>query len=456
MRYAVAGGGIAGLAAAWELTGSDPAAEVVVYEPGRLGGKIHTPDFEGRPVDAGPDAFLTRVPEAVQLCAELGLADELLAPAAGSSMVWWGQRLRPLPAGLVLGVPGKVSAIVRSGILSPLGAARAGLDLVLPRTDIAEDVSVYDLVARRFGKEVALRLVDPLVGGIHAGRADELSAAATVPQLLAAARKSRSLLLALRGTSPSGATGPIFLTPRDGLGRMVAVLVERLVERGVAFRDVAVRYVRPAPGGGVTLDGGERYDGAVVAAPAPAAAGIVEGMAPDASAGLRLVDYASVALVTMSFAASSVPAPEGVNGFLVPRSAGRLMTACSFASNKWPHWSEPGTSVVRLSAGRFRDHRALDLDDETLVDRLAGELGAALGRSLPEPTSTRVARWPAAFPQYTVGHLERVASIETSLRAASPAVALAGSSYRGSGIPACIGSGRRAARAVIAAGVPAT
>ena len=444
------GSGIAGLAAAWELTSRSSDASVTVFDPGPPGGKIRTTQFEGRAVDEGPDAFLTRVPEAVQLCAELGITGELVGPAAGSSMVWWGGRLRPLPDGLVLGVPGRLSAIARSGILSPFGALRAGLDLLLPRTEIPDDLSVYDLVAARFGKEVATRLVDPLVGGIHAGRTDELSASATVPQLVSAARRSRSLLLALRTMGSAGPTGPVFLTPRLGLGRMVEVLVSKLKERGATFANRAVGPLAPTAGGGISVDGGDRYDGVVLAAPAPAAAGLVDAVSPSAATGLREIDHASVVVVTMSFPAGSVPVPEGVNGFLVPRTAGRLMTACSFASAKWPHWGTAGRTLVRLSAGRSGDERAIGLGDDTLVERLSEELGIALSQRLPAPDSARVTRWAGSFPQYSVGHSRRVASIDAALASDQPGIALAGAAYRGAGIPACIGSGRRAAGILLA------
>lgn len=453
MRVAVIGGGIAGLAAAWELVSRQPDTAVTVFDPGPLGGKIRTTDVEGRPVDEGPDAFLTRVPDAVALCAELGLSDELVAPAAGTSMLWWGDRLRPLPEGLVLGVPRRLDAIARSGLLSPLGIVRAGLDLVLPRRPLGpdDDLSVFDLVASRFGAEVATRLVDPLVGGIHAGRTDELSAVATVPQLVAVARRSRSLLLGLRSQAAAAPTGPIFLTPRAGAGRLVEVLVDRLAAAGVRFVEAPVATVGSAGGTGVALDGDARFDAAVIAAPAPVAAGLVAGADPAAAAGLRAIEHASVVLTTMTFPADAVGAPAGVNGFLVPRAAGHLTTACSFGSAKWPHWSAPDRAILRVSAGRHRDDRALHLDDTALVDRLVAELGAALGRPLPSPSTARVSRWPDAFPQYTVGHLARVSAIEAALATTLPAVRLAGSAYRGSGIPACIGSGRRAAAALLAA-----
>jgi oxygen-dependent protoporphyrinogen oxidase len=446
VRVAVIGGGIAGLAAAWELR---DRAEVTVFEPGHLGGRLQTGTFAGQPTDLGADAFLTRVPEAVALCDELGLGDELVAPAAGRTLLWWRGRLRPLPDGLVLGVPRRLGPLLRSGLLSPLGMARAGLDLVLPRAAVPDDVAVWDLVARRFGRQVASRLVDPLLGSIHAGRTEELSAAATAPQLLAAARRSRSLLLGLRasGAAATGG-GPLFLTPRGGIATLADRLVDALVGHGVGIVAQPVAAVRFAAGGGVEIAPiGEHYDAAVLAVPAPVAAGLLGDVAPR---GLPAITATSVALVTMAFADGELPVPEGVNGVLVSREEGRLMTACSFASNKWPQRTTPGLSVVRVSTGWSGDDRPDRITDEALVGRLSAELGAALGAgTVPGPVEWQVNRWPASFPRYLPGHLGRVAAIESELAARAPAVALAGSSYRGAGIPACIGSGRRAALALL-------
>lgn len=189
----------------------------------------------------------------------------------------------------------------------------------------------------------------------------------------------------------------------------------------------------------------ETFDAAVVATPASQAARLLGGPAGEGLAG---VESASVAVVTMAFDGGVVP-PPGVNGFLVPRGQGRLMTACSFGSRKWPHWAAPGIEVVRLSAGRAGDDPATGhqaLDDDVLTGRLAEELAAALGADLPSPVAVRVSRWPDSFPQYPPGHLRRIEAVEDALAKSAPAVVLAGSAYRGAGIPACIASGRRAAR----------
>jgi oxygen-dependent protoporphyrinogen oxidase len=438
LSFAVVGGGIAGLAAAWDLR---HLGNVTVFEPGPLGGSIRTSPFENHPVDEGADAFLTRVPDAVKLCGELGLEGELVAPGVGSSAIWSAGRLRRLPGGLVLGVPRQMSGLVRSRILSPFGVARAALDLVLPRRLSPGSLSVRDLVADRFGFQVADRLVDPLVGGIHAGWTGELGAAEVIPQIVAAAERSRSLLLGLR-SGPEGGGGPIFLAPRAGLGRLIECLVESLRESGVRFVVGAAEQIRSDRGGIVHVDPFPAdFDAVVVATPGRVTARL---LGPDEVIdALAAVPTASVVLTVLSLPDTDVP-PD-LNGFLVPRGEKRLMTACSFASNKWPHWAEPGRALVRISAGRHRDQAALDLDDDALVDRLLSELGEALGTPVSAGTA-RVSRWPDAFPQYRVGHAAVVTSVEERLGRLHPRVALAGSTYRGSGIPACIASGRRAAR----------
>jgi oxygen-dependent protoporphyrinogen oxidase len=315
------------------------------------------------------------------------------------------------------------------------------------------------LIAARLGAEVADRLVDPLLGGIHAGTTAELSAEATAPQLLDAARSSRSLLLGLRRLAAAGTDGPTFLAPRQGMQALSDRLVTALQERGVGFEPVAVSGLRSLPGGQLALEpASETFDGAILAVPAAVAADLLEpdGAAGAAAPGLRTIPTASVVLTTLAYRADELALPPGASGFLVPKEEGRLLTACSFGSSKWPHWSEPGsskwphwsepgTAILRASAGRAHDDRPFQLDDARLVERVQEEVAEALG-ARATPTAWRVHRWPGSFPQYTVDHLERVATIEAALRRALPRVTLAGASYRGSGIPACIASGRRASR----------
>jgi oxygen-dependent protoporphyrinogen oxidase len=440
----VVGGGIAGLAAAWELVTGAGSADVTVFDPGQLGGCLQTAPFAGHPVDTGPDAFLGRVPDAIRLARELGVEAELVEPSAQRALLWTGGHLRHLPDGLVLGAPARLGPLLSSRILSPAGILRAGLDLILPATPWPEDVSVASLVGRRFGRQVAERLVDPLVGSIHAGDTSELSVEATVPQLAEAARSHRSLLLGLRRL-PSGSPGPIFLAPRAGMSRLVDRLVEALAASGVTFESLAVTAVGRENGGRVFVEPAGSFNAAVVATKASVTAQIVKHSTPEAAARLASIPAASVVLVTLAYPRAELEVPARVSGLLVPRGEGRLMTACSFGSAKWPHWSDPDTMILRVSAGRSGDERALQLPDDSLVDQLQSEVGLALGTQ-SAPMAWRVSRWPEAFPQYKPGHLELVAQIESRLQRSLPSVVLAGASYRGSGIPSCIASGRRAGR----------
>ncbi len=448
------GGGIAGLAAAWELACAGRGA-VTVFEPGRIGGKIRTSTFSDRPVDEGPDAFLVRTPEATDLCAEIGL-DDLVAPSAGRTLLWTGGRLRRLPDGLVLGAPGRLAPVVRSGLLGPLGLARAALDLVLPATPPDGDVSVGQLVAGRFGRQVATRLVEPLLGGIHAAALEELSAELTAPQLLAAARRHRSLLLGLRAQAAAAGppAGPIFLAPAGGTGRLVERLEKALRRAGVGFSPEEVTAVRAGPPGEggepvevTTASGRHRFGAAVVAVPAPVAGRL---LGPDGPDDLGRIPFTSVAVLTVALPDGSWTPPAGFNGFLVPHDEHRLVTACSFFSSKWPAIAGPGRPIVRLSAGHSQDRRVDTLSDEELTARLLGELQQAIGQQVA-PVETRLSRWPAAFPLYRPGHGALVERIGQELAACSSRLVLAGASYGGAGIPACIRSGRAAARQLLTA-----
>lgn len=449
-RVAVVGGGITGLAAAWELLRW--GAEVMVLESSeRLGGKIVTDDIGGHLVDLGPDAFVARTSEVTDLCRELGLEDDLVSSATDHAAVWVGGRLRPLPRDILLGVPTRLGSLARSRILSPAAVARAALDGVLPRGRRKEgdgDLSVGDLVAARLGRQVHDRLVDPLFGGIHAGPSKDLSVRATAPQLAAAA-SARSLMRGVRAERGDQAK-PSFHSLRGGLGQLVDRLVEELRAGGAIIH-------LESPVQSVPVEGA---DATIVATPAHVTAGLVATASPDAAAELRSIDHASVSVTVLAYPASAFPEPPDGSGFLVPQSEDHLITACSFASSKWPHWAEPNEVVLRVSAGRFGDERALEMKDVELVQRLHNELVEVLHLT-EAPIRARVTRWVEAFPQYRVGHIERVASMEAALRRDLPGVEVVGAAYRGLGITTCITQGRAAARRVLAsiiagqaAGVP--
>ena len=433
------GGGVTGLATAYYLR--QAGAAVTVVEAGdRLGGKIQTLDLGGVPVEAGPDTFLARVPWAVDLCRELGLGDELIAPATGKAFLWTGGRLKPLPERHVLGVPTALRPLLASGVLSTAGVARACLDLVLPRMNLGPDPSVAAVVGRRMGRQTLERLVEPLVGGINAGRADALSVAATARPIAEAAARSRSLVLGLRRATP-GPGGPVFLGLAGGLGRLVDRLAEELDD--IRLKTV-VDHVT-AGDGGYTLRGpGIEADAVVVTVPSFAAAGMLASLSPAAAGLMAEIRHASVVTATLAYPPSAVPRPLEGAGMLVPRVEGRLVTACTWSTSKWPALAAGGMVLLRASAGRDGDDRAMELPDEEVVRRVHDELAPVLGlRGRPE--ASLVSRWPRGFPQYDVGHRARVDAIEAALAADAPGVFVAGAAYRGLGIAACVEQARRAA-----------
>jgi oxygen-dependent protoporphyrinogen oxidase len=433
-RVAVVGGGITGLAAAYELRAQAPDAEIVVFEEtDRLGGKVATTTFAGRAIDEGADAFLARVPWGLELCQELGIDTELVSPAQQSAYVWFDEALRRLPTGLVLGVPTDLDAVAASGIVTERVVVQPSAAPLPPDTDIA----VGALVRAQLGDAVFERLVDPLLGGINAGDGDRLSLRAAAPQLAAAAERDRDLVAALRNQPPPAA-GPVFYAPVGGMGAIVDALIESLTANGVELRREA----------SVDDLGVLEADRVVVTVPAYRAADLVRRAAPAVAELLDAIAYASVALVTFEFPNASITRPLDASGFLVPRTEGLLMTASSWSSSKWAHLAGDTSTVVRVSTGRFGDERATQLDDDALVRALIDEVAATTGID-GDPIDVMVRRWPESFPQYEPGHLDRVAEIERSMADALPHVVLAGAALRGIGVPACIRQGREAAREVL-------
>jgi oxygen-dependent protoporphyrinogen oxidase len=490
---AVVGGGIAGLAAAWELTGGaggpgPGTPQVVVLEAGeRLGGKLRSAELAGTTVDLGPDGFLGRRPEAAALCRELELGDDLVPIGASGAAVWARGRRRPLPDGLHMGIPTRFLPVARSGILGAGGTIRLLVDVVAPRPDrhpSIGDRALGPLVAARLGSEVVERLVDPLVGGIHAGGVEAMSSAAILPLLLAVAPRRTGLMRAVRqaaekqtgGDRPGGGAGdgagagngdaerpPAFWALRHGLASLTDRLATRLGQRGVTFRTASpVELVDRRSGSGPswvlhTAEGPVVADGMVLAVPAGPAATLLAPHDDDATKLLGGIEYASVSVVTLAYPAESLPDDLYGTGLLVPvgspvpATAGLdgtfMVTACTYLSTKWPHLARPGTALVRASVGRFGDDRAAALDDAALAARVVAELRVLLGVGA-DPLALEVTRWPDAFPQYRVHHLLRVTAIESALTRL-PALAVAGSAYRGVGIPACVAGGRAAARTVL-------
>lgn len=453
-RVAILGGGITGLAVAHRLKGR---AEVVVLESAdRLGGKFETTDLDGITFEPGPDSFVAREDHAVRLAGEVGLGDDLIAPAVFGAQVWLDDGLKRVPADFAFGLPSSPLGALRSGMLTPKGALRTGADLVLPGPLEGPDVSVGDFVRRRFGGEVLDRLVDPLLAGTRAGRADDISLAAAVPQIDALARSSRSLTVGLARARRNGrAVGgpPPFLAPHGGMRALIEALQDDLA--GVVTVKTDSRVNRIERGGNegsafalVSGRGAFEADKVVVTTPAYTAAEMLRDLNPAAAGKLARIPYATVATVALVFPPGGIKPPEGVSGLLVPSARRRTLAAATWFSRKWPNLAPPdGRIVVKAFAGRAVGDPESALDDDRLVAALLDDLDAAVGLRAA-PLATRLTRWERALPQYEVGHLERIEDIEGALTA-TPGVVLAGAAYRGSGISDCVRSAERAAALVL-------
>jgi protoporphyrinogen/coproporphyrinogen III oxidase len=463
----IVGGGIAGLAAAFFLRDRGVAVTVLEGSP-RLGGKLAVSEVAGVAVDEGAEALLARRPEGTDLIGAVGLAGRLELPGTTAAGIWTRGRLNPLPKRQFMGVPADLGELQSSGILSDAGLARARDDSRLPATPRDGDVPVGSYVGSRFGRELVDRLVDPLLGGVYAGRSDELSFEATLGALAEASRQHRSLAEAAASLLPApGAPGrppaqvrPVFTTLSGGLGTLppaVAAQSGATVRTGAMARELA-RTLRPDGEGWRLTVGPTRApewvdaDAVILAVPARPASRLLAALpaAAAAAAALGEIDYASMAIVTLAYRPGAFPArPEG-SGYLVPAVDRRPVKAVTFSTVKWPHLraGDAGPDIIRCSVGRIGEEALLQRDDTELARVAAADLAAATGVR-GEPADVRVSRWGGALPQYTVGHLERVQRIRASV-AAQPGLAVCGAVYDGVGIPACIASARLAADQVLA------
>ena len=478
-RVAVVGAGIAGLTAAYELRRT--GIEAVVVEAGdRAGGKIDSAQVGGLAVDSGPDGFVARDPAAAELCRRLGLGADLVEPASSGAFVWVDGQLRPLPARSVLGVPWTADAVASTGIVSERAVGELARGLAQNTGPLTGDATVGEVLRPRVGDEVFERLVDPLLGGINAGSADQMSIETCAPPLFEAARRGGPLGAAIfevaaahrgglldpalrevaaqqgRDHHPE-ATAPVFQSVRGGVTRIVDALAAELggaVNLGTPAQSVSRA---PARGAGrrwtvTTPSGRLDADGVILACPAWESARLLEPLAPTAAGILGEIEYSDVVLTTFAVQEDRLARPLDGSGFLVPRSQGLLTTACSWASSKWRHYAGGGRTVVRVSAGRTDDRRWLDLDSAELVSALAADL-AETGLVSAEDAAggrfeARVTPWPRSLPQYRPGHLKRVAAVEACLAAETPGLAAAGAAFRGVGLPACIRGAQTAAAAV--------
>ena len=438
----VIGGGIAGLAAAYELELAELDVCLLEASP-RLGGVIHTERTDGWVIDEGPDALLAQKPAAVELCHELGIGDRLISTQLPrTAYVLRDGRLRPLVEGSILGFPVGVGALARSSLFTWPGKLRIGCEVVVPRAHEGDE-SIASFIRRRFGTEALDYLGEPLLAGIHAGEAERLSTQALFPRLAEAERRAGSVLRSLRTLRVTPSPRGAFVSLPHGLGELVDALSAAL-RSGTVRLSAAVTGLHRARV--FTIESREasfQARAVILCVPAYVAAGLLHGIDTTLAAFCDSVPYASTATAAFGYRREQVRHPLDGSGFVVPRVERNPLLAATWVTSKWHGRAPDGHVLLRGFLGGGRDPHRLERSDEDLLQIAQDALANTLGIE-GDPVLTRLSRFPRQSPQYEVGHLQRVASIEQRL-ASVPGLFLAGSGFRAIGIPDCIADGRATA-----------
>ncbi|MEM1094614.1 MAG: protoporphyrinogen oxidase [Bacteroidota bacterium] len=455
MRAVIVGGGITGLTAAYRLRQHAEAAgvdlEVVVLEQAeRVGGKLHTERVGGFTIEHGPDIFLARKPHGVALCEELGIADELQGtnPAFKGSYIQRHGKLHPLPPGFSGLLPASAWGVMRTKLLSPMGKLRLALEPFMPRRTEASDEPLGAFLKRRFGRETYQQLIHPLLSGIYGGDIETISLHATFPQFHAMEQAHGSVVKGLRAkqrTAPPALSASAFVTMRDGMHTLPLRVAERLgseiVRTGqhvlcVERERASYRVVR-------ANDAALTADAVLVTTPAFAAADVLRGMSPTLADELDGIPYTSTMIITLAYRADQVQRPLDGYGYLVPTSEGEAIRACTWSSSKIAGRAPDDHVLIRAFMGRHADEPCFQQSDDEIITTVTAALGRTLGLR-GAPLHHRVTRWMRALPAYVMGHPERLGRIDAALENL-PGLALAGTAYRGVGIPDCIADGERGA-----------
>ncbi|HEX7485810.1 MAG TPA: protoporphyrinogen oxidase [Vicinamibacterales bacterium] len=440
----IVGGGIAGLATAYELHRRGVAFRLL-ERTGRPGGVILTEQVDGFTFDAGPDALLIQKPAAITMCKDLGIGDRLFPTTEPrAAFILRGGTLHPLPESSMLGIPRNVSALAATRLFSIAGKARMAAELFIrPRSD-GSDESIASFIGRRFGAEAVTYLAEPLLAGIHAGDVDRLSMQALFPRFLEAERKHGSVLRAFRQVRQPKSSHGAFMSLPGGLQEIVDALVRALPPRalslnaGVASISHDGRYL-------VTLESGETVSApaVVVCVPAFATAALIGPVDPELASLCAKIPYASSATVTFGYRREDVAHPLRGSGFVVPRVEKMTIMAGSWVSSKWRSRAPEGRVLLRAFIGGARDPGAMARSDADLIAASQAEL-ARLHGIHGEPLFARLHRWDRANAQHDVGHLELIAAINRRL-ALRPGLFVTGSGFRGVGVPDCVADARTTA-----------
>lgn len=464
MRVAIVGAGISGLATAYFLQEAKKSGAniecTVIESASKLGGNVQTENIDGFVIEAGPDSFLTLKPQALDLCEKLGLSDKLIGPNTTRSKVYVlvGGKLRTLPDGLTSGVPTKIRPFLTSKLISPWGKLRMLFEVLVSRRKDQSDESLASFIKRRLGTEALRKIAEPLMAGIYAGDAENLSVQTNFPQLQKLEREHRSLILGLmsskRHATPhdSAPHKPMFMTIKGGLHLMVDALISQLGNSTIMTQTKLVKLKRLSNGRqGYLLEfgngGSMEADCVVLSTPAYATADILDELSPAAASVLSTIPYVSTATVSLVYDHASVPGVLDGSGFVVAPMDRRKITACTWVSSKWPTHAPSDRVLVRGFVGRAGDEEILKLSDEEITSIVQQELEVIL-RISAKPLLKRVNRFELGLPQYNLGHGEKLAKLDETLQSL-PGVFLVGAAYRGVGLPDCVKQGQMLSEKIV-------
>lgn len=484
-RIVVIGAGATGLAAAYQLVndlGDRKDAEILLLEKSdRVGGQILSVVEDDFVLECGPDCFISDKPAVLKLAEPLGITDELTGTrsAAGGTDILTNGKLVRMPEGVMMMIPTKFKPFISTKLLSWPGKIRAAMDVFIPRRkNLDDDETLASFVNRRLGKEILDRLAEPLVGGIHASDPDTMSLAATFPRFLKMEKDDRSLIMAMlkskrrmakmkkaapppeaveefEGTPEEHKEPPkrwtMFVSFKQGMQTFTDALAAAIGPEVIKLNTEVTRIEQKTlPGGGVSYKlnlkrvGDIEADAVIIASLAPQAGALVESLDATLAGTLRDINCVSSATVNLVYRAADLTRPLETNGCLIPQVENREIMATTWTTNKWPYRAPEGFVMIRAFVGGAFRQELVSLSDEEIMRLVRDELKSIVDISA-EPVKTRITRWVKTMPQYSMGHLERIAIIRAREQD-HPGLFLAGASYSGVGVPDCVTAGQNAAQ----------
>lgn len=457
-KIAIIGGGVTGLSAAYYLLEKQKDTQLpfdfqLFEKSDRFGGKIYTSKQAGFTIERGADSFLARKESATRLVKKLGLEEDLVRNETGQAFVLVKNKLHKIPAGSYRGIPTRLGPYFNSSMFSLKGKLRGAMDLFLPKGELTDDLSLGALFRRRYGNEFVDHLIEPLLAGIYSGDIDQMSVAATLPELIEIEQKYGSLTKGLRETlqmpkNPPRAKQGAFYSLKSGLDTMIDALERELA--GKVTKNITVNHIEKTTDGyHLLLSDGTVYeaDGVIMATEHHQVPKILSQY-DFVKDNLEQVPTTSTANVAIGFPKSAFKRKIDGTGFVISRKSDTRITACTWTDKKWPNTTPEGKALVRCYVGKPNDQEVIHNSDTEITDIVLRDLYKTM-KIKADPEIAVVTRWPEARPQYTVGHVQRLQQLEDRLAEELPGIYLAGSSYEGVGIPDCINQGEAKAQEVL-------